>query len=109
MGVLLSPNECSKRPELLDILQNTFAFGSVVTLVRDSSLNLISDFEAFGKMNQKTARVQAMTQDATNGKGFSAAWGFHKERRDYLRYQIKQMLNLAHDTSLLKKKTTVWL
>ena len=106
MSTLLLPHECQKQPQLVEYLQKTLKFGCVVPLVRREKLDLLGEVENFVKANSKASKVKSVIVDASTS-GFYQTWTFHAERRDYLRYQLKQILNLCDDAQLLVNKSPV--
>ena len=103
---ILLPHECQKQPQLVDFLQKTLKFGCVLPLVRREKLDLLYEVENFVKANSKASRVRNVILEATSS-GFYQTWNFHAERRDYLRYQLGQILTLCDDANLLINKSPV--
>ncbi|KAJ3021788.1 Nck-associated protein 1 [Thoreauomyces humboldtii] len=100
VGFLVSPSEIAKQPGCVDLLKQTLSYGHAMPLVRNEMLNIVGEFEASFKGQKKLSSLRGLVGETITSTAASAAV-FHKDRRDYLRHQIKQMICLSSDKRII--------
>ncbi|KND04510.1 uncharacterized protein SPPG_00238 [Spizellomyces punctatus DAOM BR117] len=103
IGFLVCPSEVGKQPACIELLKQGLSYGYAMPLVRNEMLNIIGEYEHSSKAYKKLANMKGVVSDTLTVTATTAPI-FHKERRDYLRHQIKQMLCLCGERRILCSK-----
>ncbi|KAJ3030355.1 Nck-associated protein 1 [Rhizophlyctis rosea] len=107
IGFLLCPGEVVKNPTSVEHLKLAFSYAYVLPLIRNEALDITSEYDHTFKANSKLGKI--LKTDFTDALSSShlTAPTFHKDRRDYLRHQLKQILCLCDDHAILCTKFMV--
>ncbi|KAI9099727.1 Nck-associated protein 1, partial [Phlyctochytrium arcticum] len=103
IAFLIAPSEISKQLSSVDILKQALTYGYSLPLVRNEMLNLITEFEHSSKAHKKIPVMKSLVSESLTAAALSAP-NFHRDRRDYLRHQLKQMVCLSGDNRILCTK-----
>ncbi|KAI8825002.1 Nck-associated protein 1 [Fimicolochytrium jonesii] len=106
LGFLVAGPEMVKLPAYMDVLKQTLTYGHVVPLVRNEMLNIAGEFEASFKALKKFPGSRTIVSETVTANAASNQL-LHKDRRDYLRHQLKQMTCLTSDSAILCLKFPV--
>ncbi|KAI9207445.1 Nck-associated protein 1 [Polychytrium aggregatum] len=101
------PEIIPRQPACAELLKSALSFGAFVRLVRNETLNIAAEFEQSAKLNSKVGKLKVNVTEVLAAGGSSASAGyhaFHRERREYLRNQIQQMIYLSDDKQLFCSK-----
>lgn len=97
MVMLIIPFENLKQTDLLQTLKKLLDFGNSVSIVRSYSLDISNSLDA-----NYSSKLKYLTPN-----NFQIIWDFHGERRNYLRYQLRQIYNLCHESQVLNDKFSI--
>ncbi|KAJ3050881.1 Nck-associated protein 1 [Rhizophlyctis rosea] len=107
IGFLLCPGEVVKNPNSIDHLKLAFSYAHVLPLVRNETLDIPAEYEANMKANSKLGKIlKNDLLDALASSHINSP-AFHKERRDYLRHQLRQILCLCDDHDIITTRFMV--
>ncbi|KAI8995850.1 Nck-associated protein 1 [Gaertneriomyces semiglobifer] len=99
---LCFPGEVGRYTGAGDVLKSTLAYGWMVPVVRNEMMNIATEFEG-SKAHRKVSGMKGLVSE-TLAATMTSAPVFHKDRRDYLRHQLKQMLCLCKDQRVVCQK-----
>ena len=88
-GMMTACVESFQQTASLEILRSSILFGYKLQLVRNETLDIASEFESICKSNSKVSKLKTITTDVIATQK-QAIHQFHKERRFYLRNELKQ-------------------
>ncbi|KAJ3166104.1 hypothetical protein HDU88_003651 [Geranomyces variabilis] len=103
VGFLACPAEITKQSGYLDLLKQTLQYGQAVPLHRNEMLNITGEFEGAFKSQKKLASLKNYVSDVITTTWASCP-ALHRDRREYLRHQIKQMICLSSDRGIICAK-----
>ncbi|TPX60530.1 hypothetical protein PhCBS80983_g01764 [Powellomyces hirtus] len=103
IGFLVCPSEMAKQAGCLDLLKQTLAYGYALPLVRNEMLNIVGEFEASFRAHKKLGSLKNYVSDVITATSLTCPT-FHRDRRDYLRHQLKQMICLSSDRKIICTK-----
>lgn len=103
-GFLICPVELSQQTAAIDILKEALNYGYVLPVYRNELFNVQVEYERLSKDAKGIASIKGIVNDAIQSQ---ATHLFHKERRDYLRHQLKQMLCVLGDLNLMTTKLSI--
>ncbi|KAJ8331007.1 hypothetical protein QVD99_001188 [Batrachochytrium dendrobatidis] len=104
-GVLAAPTEAFQQTASLEILKTVLGYGSVVPLIRNELMNLGTEFEVTSKSKEKIGKLKSIVNEVFSAS-HSQAIILHRDRRQYIRGQLQQMLALLNNDNILSKKFT---
>jgi hypothetical protein len=97
MAILIIPYENLKHTDLLQTLKKLSNFSTSLSIVRSESISLSAALDS-----SYLSKVKSVISTSNQ-----SLWDFHAERRDYLRYQLRQIYNLCHEKQVLTDKFSV--
>ncbi|KAH6601775.1 hypothetical protein BASA61_001802 [Batrachochytrium salamandrivorans] len=102
-GVLVAPIEAFQQTASIDQLKLVLGYGHVLPLVRNELLYLGAKFEAVSKTNNKVGKIKSIVNDAIFSSSAQSTQ-LHRDRRQYIRTQLQQMISLMHNNEILLDK-----
>ncbi|KAJ3225095.1 hypothetical protein HK099_007382 [Clydaea vesicula] len=101
IGILLCPSEILKQQTLVDLLKQALQYGYYIPIYGNEVFNVYGELDNFYKSSGKYSKIRSVISETFNAT-FQTSSSFHKERRDYLRLQLKQLVQLSDDEEILK-------
>ncbi|KAJ3397921.1 hypothetical protein HDU92_000022 [Lobulomyces angularis] len=101
IGILLCPSEILKQQTLVDLLKQALQYGYYIPMYGNEVFNVYGELDNFYKSSGKYSKIRSVISETFNAT-FQTSSSFHKERRDYLRLQLKQLVQLSDDEEILK-------
>ncbi|RKO86322.1 Nck-associated protein 1 [Blyttiomyces helicus] len=102
IGLLVCPTELVKNTAAIDLLKQTLTYGFMLPIM----FNIAAEYEQTAKAHSKLGKLKNTVSEALAASSVSSQL-FHKERREFLRHQMKQILCLIPDTRMLCSKFSV--
>ncbi|KAJ1334420.1 hypothetical protein BSLG_007575 [Batrachochytrium salamandrivorans] len=102
-GVLVAPIEAFQQTASIDQLKLVLGYGHVLPLVRNELVYLGAKFEAVSKTNNKVGKIKSIVNDAIFSSSAQSTQ-LHRDRRQYIRTQLQQMISLMHNNEILLDK-----
>ncbi|TPX33710.1 hypothetical protein SmJEL517_g03449 [Synchytrium microbalum] len=102
IGFLCCPGELNKNSQYLDLIRSTLTYGYLVPLGRSEMMCIITEY-AQTAADWKIPKLKQAACD-TLANLYATIPVTHRERRDYLRHQVRQLLALCEDEEILYAK-----
>jgi len=103
---IFCPIEAMKQQLFVDIFKSVASYQLTLRITRDELFIISDELENVAKANSKAGKFKAAVSDTLNNAN-SLALPFHKERRDYIRNQLKQTLCVFEKQEYFGKKFQV--
>ena len=100
LSIIILPVENLKQTLLLSSLKNILNFGNSVSLFRSESMDLLNLLDA-----KYLSKIKSVFTNASSD--FQSCWVFHAERRNYLRFQLRQIYNLCQFDQILENNFSI--
>lgn len=96
ISFLCCPQELLKQQMCADILKTVLSQGLGVSHIRSEVLNVVAEFDFVIKSNPKLSKVKNIISESF-GTQLARAIQVHHDRREYLRYVLRQLVCLCDD------------
>jgi len=103
---IFCPIEAMKQPIFVDIFKNVASYQLVLKITRDELFVISDELDNVAKASSKAGKFKAAVSDSINNAN-NLALSFHKERRDYIKHQLKQTLCVFENQEYFGKKFQV--
>ena len=97
MAILVVPFENLKQTDVLEMLKRLLNLGISISLVRSVSIHVGTHIDNSYGQKMKVLITNAQSK-------FNEIWGFHAERRNFLRYQLRQIYHLSQEEKIIIDK-----
>ncbi|TPX43137.1 hypothetical protein SeMB42_g03409 [Synchytrium endobioticum] len=102
IGFLCCPGELNKNSQYLDLIRSTLTYGYLIPLGRSEMMSIMTEY-AQTATDWKIPKLKQAACD-TLANLYATIPVNHRERRDYLRHQVRQLLALCEDEEILFAK-----
>ncbi|KAL2915385.1 hypothetical protein HK105_205001 [Polyrhizophydium stewartii] len=102
-AILIAPVEAFQQVASIDQLKIALQYGFQLPLYRNETMHVGPEFEIVAKANSRHSKIKSIVNDAISA-GQAQAMQMHRDRRAFLRMQLKQSLSLLHNDVILESK-----
>ncbi|KAJ3087635.1 hypothetical protein HK102_010603, partial [Quaeritorhiza haematococci] len=104
VGALIAPIELLRSPGGCgDLVRMVMSYGYLLPEVRNETLSISTEFETTVKHGNKMSKLKSFVNE-TLPASYQTSPNFHRDRREYLRHQLKLMMCLLDNHELLCSK-----
>nr|KAJ3418961.1 Meiotic nuclear division protein 1 [Polyrhizophydium stewartii] len=105
-AILIAPVEAFQQVASIDQLKIALQYGFQLPLYRNETMHVGPEFEIVAKANSRHSKIKSIVNDAISA-GQAQAMQMHRDRRAFLRMQLKQSLSLLHNDVILESKFNI--